>query len=186
MLSAGRMVFVTVLGLLATAGAASAELKIDKVLPFTPETDAVRIVVQVTGDTGATPIRVMADITADGKDDQMTWTGELAVIPANSTGMPTIEKTLTKLPAQPWSPGSPKLYNLDVVLADGAKGILKRRYRFGFRKVQSRNGHVILNDKPIFLRGLAINPPGRGVPDSVVESRQFAYDYVKYLRQHNV
>src|SRR5206468_2304777 len=49
-----------------------------------------------------------------------------------------------------------------------------------------KDGHCYLNGKPIFLRGIAINPPGRTVPEKVGESKQFAHDYVKYLRGQNV
>ncbi len=58
--------------------------------------------------------------------------------------------------------------------------------RFGFRKFESKNGNFYLNGKPIFLRGLAIGPPGRGVPPETAFTRQFAHDYVAYLKKQNV
>ena len=58
--------------------------------------------------------------------------------------------------------------------------------RVGFRKIEARDGHIYLNGHPIFLRGLAINPPGRTVPEALGSSRQFAYDYVKYMKGQNL
>jgi hypothetical protein len=43
-----------------------------------------------------------------------------------------------------------------------------------------------LNGRPIFLRGVAINPPGRGIPQDVGESRRFAEEYVRFLKAQNL
>jgi hypothetical protein len=58
--------------------------------------------------------------------------------------------------------------------------------RFGFRSFETRNGQFHLNGKPIFLKGIAINPPGRTVPTETGESRKFAEDYVRFLKDKNV
>ena len=68
----------------------------------------------------------------------------------------------------------------------GGKPVASKTVRFGFRHVESRNANVYLNGHPIFLRGLAINPPGRTVPEPLGSSRQFAYDYVKYMKGQNL
>ena len=142
---------------------------IRSVLPFTPEADAVRVVVRVDGEQKP---QLSGTLTPAGGGDAV-WEGSLG----DGSG-----KLIEHLKVQPWSPGSPKLYQLTVKTAEGASHTV----RFGFRKIESKEGHVLLNGKPIFLRGLAINPPGRSVPEAVGESRQFAHDYVKYLRDQHI
>jgi hypothetical protein len=43
-----------------------------------------------------------------------------------------------------------------------------------------------LNGRPVFLRGNAINPPGRNLPDSIDESRKFVEGYVRFMKSINV
>ena len=58
--------------------------------------------------------------------------------------------------------------------------------RIGFRSFEIRDGQFHLNGRPVFLRGIAINPPGRTIPPEVGESRAFAEAYVRYLKSQNV
>ncbi len=51
-----------------------------------------------------------------------------------------------------WSPENPKLY--DVTLAAGAD---KLTDQIGFRTVETRGTQIILNGKPVFLRGISIH-----------------------------
>lgn len=85
-----------------------------------------------------------------------------------------------------WSPTNPALYQLTLELTDrtGHREIVKQR--IGFRAFETKAGQLLLNGRPIFLRGLAINPPGRGVPDELERSRGFAEDYVRYLKSIHV
>jgi beta-galactosidase len=85
-----------------------------------------------------------------------------------------------------WLPSRPALYNLKLVLFDGVRAIVTRTYRIGFRDFETRNGQIFLNGHPVFLRGIAINPPGRGIPDEVETSRQFAEEYVRFMKGINV
>jgi len=43
-----------------------------------------------------------------------------------------------------------------------------------------------LNGRPIFLRGIAINPPARGIPEGVGNTRKFAEDYVRFMKSRGV
>lgn len=63
--------------------------------------------------------------------------------------------TLSVPSAQPWSPDSPTLYNLRVMLTDN-KGVLldERVQRFGFRTAEFRADGFYLNGQKTFLRGL--------------------------------
>jgi beta-glucuronidase len=52
----------------------------------------------------------------------------------------------------PWSPENPKLYK--VILRAGEDRIEEQ---IGFRTVETRGTQILLNGKPIFLRGIAIH-----------------------------
>lgn len=49
-----------------------------------------------------------------------------------------------------------------------------------------RDGVFYLNGKPIYLRGNAINPPERGIPESLERSKEFARDYVRFMKSLNI
>jgi beta-glucuronidase len=61
----------------------------------------------------------------------------------------------------PWSPENPKLYAVELSAGDD-----KVKDRIGFRTIQTRGQDILLNGKPVFLRGISLheeNPliPGR-------------------------
>jgi hypothetical protein len=93
--------------------------------------------------------------------------------------------SITNLPVDIWTPTSPRLYQL-VFIATTDNKTLEQKQRIGFRFFESKNGNLFLNGKPIFLRGIAINPPARGIPDSVEKSREFAEEYVKFMKSIHV
>src|SRR5439155_15248183 len=78
------------------------------------------------------------------------------------------------------------LYNLTATATKDHKLLAEETVRFGFRSFESRHGQFYLNGRPIFLRGLAINPPRRTIPPEVGESRAFAEAYVRFLKSNNV
>jgi beta-glucuronidase len=51
-----------------------------------------------------------------------------------------------------WSPAHPKLY--DVVLSSGTD---KVRDSIGFRTIETRGSQILLNGKPVFLRGISLH-----------------------------
>lgn len=51
-----------------------------------------------------------------------------------------------------WSPESPKLY--DVIISQGGE-VLKDK--IGFRQIETKGKQVLLNGKPVFLRGISIH-----------------------------
>lgn len=85
-----------------------------------------------------------------------------------------------------WHPLTPHLYHLEFNYFDGDQLLHSKTYRIGFNEFTSRNGQLFLNGKPIFLRGIAINPPGRGIPTELETSREFALEYVRYMKSLNV
>lgn len=49
-----------------------------------------------------------------------------------------------------WEPGSPKLYDVELTLGDD-----RVRDRIGFRTIETRGSDILLNGKPIFLKGIS-------------------------------
>lgn len=88
--------------------------------------------------------------------------------------------------ARAWAPSAPYLYQLSFTVNEPGKPEQTLRRRIGFRFFESRNGQLWLNGKPVFLRGIAINPPARGIPDSIEKSRRFAEDYVRFMKSLHV
>ncbi len=70
----------------------------------------------------------------------------------------------------PWSPQTPNLYDLDLRLVDAnGRQIDRVNSYFGFRKIEVRNGHYWLNNKPFFLISAldqGYNPTGLYTPPS--------------------
>lgn len=93
----------------------------------------------------------------------------------------TIVWKIEELSPRLWSPITPELYNLE--LHTGTDTFHKR---IGFRKFETRDGVFYLNDKPIYLRGNAINPPQRGIPEHLEKSKDFARDYVRFMKSIHI
>lgn len=93
----------------------------------------------------------------------------------------TVVWKIDRLAPQLWSPVAPTLYDLRVKA--GADTFHKR---IGFRKFDMRAGVFYLNDRPVYLRGNAINPPERGIPEPLERSKAFARDYVRFMKSLNV
>ena len=94
--------------------------------------------------------------------------------------------SLQDLKPKLWEPEDPQLYLLNLNVIRRRQLVHQSILRIGFRTFCSKNGQIWLNNRPIFLRGIAINPPGRGIPSDVEHSRQFAEDYVRFMKSINV
>jgi hypothetical protein len=90
------------------------------------------------------------------------------------------------LQADPWTPTDPHLYRLVMTITAPGQSPIQQEQRIGFRTFESKGGSLYLNGHPIFLRGIAINPPERGIPDSIEKSRKFAEAYVKFMKSIHV
>ena len=164
-----------------TAGPAStAEMQ---VLAFS-DTASVRFEATVPGGASlvGAPVRGTIQSVADGS---VLWSGSLGSLVAAKDGRATVVHEVTGISPRHWSPSSPSLYRATFHVAHQGT-VAADTIRFGFRKVESRNGRILLNGRPIFLRGNAINPPGRNLPDSLSESPRFAAEYMRYLKSLNV
>ncbi len=68
-----------------------------------------------------------------------------------------------------WSPGNPKLYKVSIEYGDD-----KITDRIGFRVVETKGKQILLNGKPVFLRGISLhheNPLRRDRANSVDDAR---------------
>lgn len=157
------------------------EVSIARLLAFAG-TNQVRIECELDPGTSAEGVEWDAVIT-HAKTDAQLWQGALG-----NTGNrnASVSYTVSGLKPELWSPVTPTLYHLKVRARRAGKTLAERTVRFGFRSFEIRDGQFHLNGHPIFLRGVAINPPGRGIPAEVGESRQFAKDYVRFLKSQNL
>ncbi len=148
------------------------------------DTTSVRIEVEIPT-TKIPDGTVLSARIVGAAGDEVVWTGEIGKLAVGADGIGRLTKTLSGLHPHLWSPQSPMLYSL-LVRPAGATGDVIGRIRFGFRSVGMKDGRILLNGRPIFLRGNAINPPERNIPDSLEEDRRFVEDYVRYLKSVNV
>ncbi|NLX03801.1 MAG: hypothetical protein GXY33_01520 [Phycisphaerae bacterium] len=54
----------------------------------------------------------------------------------------------------PWSPDQPVLYPVTVELMEGEHVLHECAYRVGFRTIEMADGQILLNGRPIFLKGI--------------------------------
>lgn len=90
---------------------------------------------------------------------------------AASTAETTIEGLVEG--AQPWSPESPALYTAQVQLMAGSRELDNITTRFGFRRVETKDARILLNGKPVYLRGFNRHEdtPTRGMAKDVEMAR---------------
>ncbi len=154
----------------------------EKLLAFSG-TNNVRIVATIKSD--ATADAAVAARIVQEKSGATLWEGPLGNLALRSGQIRALTNTVNGLRPELWGPASPTLYRMDVVASVEGKTVATNSVRFGFRSFESRNGQFLLNGHPIFLRGLAINPPGRTVPEKTTETRAFAEAYVRYMKSKN-
>ncbi|CAN5822540.1 hypothetical protein BH11GEM1_BH11GEM1_03040 [soil metagenome] len=136
------------------------------------------------------PNRALGGVTANGRivdvnDGTTLWKGRLGVIAEGAPGRVHLEARIGGLAPKRWSPRTPALYQFIMEdVADSPNRIASAR--IGFRTVSATNGQILLNGRPIFLKGNAINPPERQIPDSLQENRRFVEPYVRYLKSVGV
>ncbi len=91
--------------------------------------------------------------------------------------------TIEGLSPRLWSPQKPELYEISV---SDAFGRVIGKARIGFRTFEARGDKLYLNGKPIFIRGMQINPPGRELPDAALHDPKFVRGYIKLLQSANI
>jgi beta-galactosidase len=91
------------------------------------------------------------------------------------------ELNLDSAGARLWSPDEPNLYQARVTLRDGAREIDSVVETFGFREIRTKGSRILLNGKPIYLRGYGDDSvePLTGAPPS---SKQTYLDRMRIAR----
>lgn len=115
------------------------------------------------------------------KGQNELWQGNWGTYTFQQNADTVIIVRVNNLKPRLWTPSTPELYQLKVAANNVTTSV-----RLGFRKFEKRDGVFFLNGRPIFLRGNAINPPKRGIPEKLEESKDFARDYVRYLKSLNI
>ncbi|NLT07226.1 MAG: hypothetical protein GXY03_13095 [Solirubrobacterales bacterium] len=75
------------------------------------------------------------------------------------------QKIQIELPRpQLWSPDRPRLYSVTAAVRYEGEVVQRERHRIGMRSIEVRDGVLLLNNRPINLRGASIHEdaPGRG------------------------
>ena len=146
------------------------------------DSSSVRVEVTTRGAGAAAGTAVTATITDEATGARL-WSGSLGTLAqcAGDASALCAVGSARGLAARLWSPETPVLYALRVTA-----GTMTDAKRIGFRTVRSEGGRVLLNGRPLFLRGNAINPPGRNLPDSLSNSPRFARQYLRSLKANNV
>jgi hypothetical protein len=147
--------------------------------------DYVRIECAISAPEDSGEVELTGSITHT-QSKHVLWKGSLGHTKAGTGAAATLSQTISRLKPELWSPNQPTLYNLTVTLVKEGRRVSEQTVRFGFRSFETKHGQFYLNGRPIFLRGLAINPPGRTVPEETGESRKFVEDYVRFLKSKNV
>ncbi len=164
---------------------ARGEGKVMNTASLTPFTgmDYVRVV--FNKEEVLTPsVQFRTTISAPG--GKILWQGDVKPTAAVNEGGNQLSFTISNLKPVLWTPGNPCLYEIKLEALKNGVVIKTLKERAGFRSFERRGGHLYLNGQPVFLRGIAINPPGRGIPDEIENSRAFAIDYVRYMKSLNV
>lgn len=134
----------------------------------------------------------MADVSSyqavirSARDQKILWQGRVEAHTYTENGNAKVSLTIDKLSPILWTPANPYLYELTVLENGAGHKVTELKRRVGFRIFNTHGGNLYLNNKPIFLRGIAINPPGRGIPKDIETSRKFALEYVKFMKSIHV
>jgi beta-glucuronidase len=108
------------------------------------------------GNKPGAPPRIAARVQLDGAPSRTAVTLEIpeagirVTTPSDASGLASFDVPANKLTL--WMPQRPKLY--EVRLSSGDDRIVDR---IGFRHVEVRGNQILLNGKPVFLRGVSLH-----------------------------
>lgn len=110
----------------------------------------VESIVITAGTDGVAHVELGTSAAANGKPVQLSVldAGGNVVAEAGVTAGASATASLRVANARLWSTDEPSLYSLVVDL-----GTDKRVETFGFRTIEARGGQILLNGKPIYIRG---------------------------------
>lgn len=124
----------------------------------------------------ASSVPLYSGLLGEAKLD-MSIVGQSARLRHNVTLPRTVAAAI-----KPWDLDTPALYTLCAGVSLPGQ-VNTSCARFGFRSVRRTEGQVWLNGRRVFLRGVAMNPPGRGLEPSVSGNSSFARTYLRTMRQ---
>ena len=159
---------------------------IERVLPFA-EADRVHIeaVVRHLHGKGTCRLGLTATITYP-ENDEILWEGPINVITLQDDSPVVVRRTVGNLKPRLWSLSEQPFHALSVVGTWKDTASVRKTVPVAFRSFDVRRGLFHLNGKPIFLRGVALNPPLPCMREGVARDEDFARAYVRQLKQLNV
>jgi hypothetical protein len=170
--------------LLTGTGLASSAAEFNDVAVFATA-NQIRFEGRIQSLDDSTPVQLTCSIV-QAKSGQSLWQGTLDAALTVRSHNAAFQFKIPDLKPEIWEPTAPVLYQVTISASQGGNPVGKYICRTGFRSFETRDGQLIFNGRPIFLRGIAINPPGRTVPKETGESPKFAHDYVSFLKSQNV
>lgn len=153
-------------------------VEIERIVPMTSDTH-LKVEVHLKGSINET--FELSGIINDSKSKAVLWQGVLGQYLLKNNTDTVIIVNINGLDTQLWTPVNPQLYHLNIKAGNSTA-----EKRIGFRRFEMKGGQFYLNGKPIYLRGNAINPPQRGVPAELEGSKEFARDYVRFMKSINM
>ena len=84
-------------------------------------------------------------------DGHTTWESRAHALEPDATSHRT--ELTTEGNVELWSTDSPSLYRLEASLQRNGKVTDRWSDHFGYRSIETRDGHIVLNGQPIYLRG---------------------------------
>lgn len=118
--------------------------------------------------------RLLGEVHLDGPDGD---TVEISVGDGWSTTVeiePGVRHVCVEAPTphglERWAPGAPVLHDVTWRLTEGGETLDELHDAVGFRTVRTEGSTVLVNDEPIFLRGIAIHADAPGRTDRACDA----------------
>ncbi|MDB5623610.1 MAG: hypothetical protein JWR39_2173, partial [Devosia sp.] len=109
--------------------------------------------IEADPDGGAVRARLTFSADADVAVSVLSSTGQVVATGNGRAAQGQFELTLAVTEPVLWSPDTPRLYQLQVDVAEGSRLDDRTTHSFGFRKIETRDGKLFLNDRPLYMRG---------------------------------
>ena len=139
--------------------------------------------VSITNPSNASVTRKVSVEVLDGKSSKFT-DSKVVEIPANTTVEFSSENHFEN--AKKWSAEQPNLYILKIALED--EGNVKNNQfvtrPVGFKSVEIKNAQVLINGKPIYIRG--VNRHETDPHTGHIVSRESMEQDIKLMKQNNI
>ncbi len=147
-----------------------------------PNFDDKSVKVQITlRDSSKVKPEDKVDIYLSGPESRIPLSQYSVPVSIDSTtGLAGAEMTVSIPEAKPWWPWRPYLYTISAVVVD-EKGVPLdlEDSSFGLKKFVIKDGHFLLNNEPIYLRGLTMGEEGEFVlGNATTLTPKFAYKFL--------